>query len=111
MIRHVRFLLPLLLFDYCASAQQPAAKQEVPDNPAAHPAPRQPLPFSHKMHLGLGLACQQCHTNPDPGAQMTLPDGSTCRTCHTETPQTIPWVPVYQLTPGVTWTHRRHLRA
>jgi len=25
--------------------------------------------------------------------------------------QPIPWVRVYQVTPGVTWTHRKHLQA
>ncbi len=117
-----------LCFTSIATAQQPlAAKQEVPDNPAAHPAPAQPLPFSHKIHVARNLQCRVCHTNPDPGAQMTFPAVSTCMTCHnniaTDRPaiqklaefaksgQPIPWVRVYQVTPGVTWTHRKHLAA
>ncbi len=110
MIRPVG-LIALLLLAFCARAQQGAAKQEVPDNPAAHPAPPQPVPFSHKAHIAQGLACQQCHTNPDPGAQMTLPEVGTCTACHEAVNQTIPWVRVYQITPGVTWTHRKHLQA
>ncbi len=110
MIRPVG-LTALLLLAFCAGGQQPAAKQEVPDNLAAHPAPQQPIPFSHKAHIAMGLYCQQCHTNPDPGAQMTLPATATCMVCHQEIAQTIAWVRVYQLTPGVTWTHRKHLQA
>lgn len=120
----------LLLAGYDARAQQAprtAAKQEVLDNFAPHPAPEQPIPYSHKTHLALGLQCQMCHTNPDPGNQMTFPATSTCMTCHaniakdkpaivkltqfSKSQQPIPWVRVYQVTPGVTWTHRRHLQA
>jgi Class III cytochrome C family len=111
MIRPLGVAISVLVLALCARAQQGAAKQEVPDNLAAHPAPKQPIPFSHKMHFGLGLACQQCHINPDPGAQMTFPATSTCVTCHTTIADPIAWVRVYQLTPGVTWTHRRHLQA
>jgi hypothetical protein len=109
-MRPVR-LIALLLLAFCARAQQGTAKQEVPDNPAAHPAPQQPLPFSHKAHMAKGLKCEQCHINPDPGAQMTFPATSTCVRCHTTIADPIRWVRVYQLTPGVTWTHRRHLQA
>jgi len=109
------------------SAQQQPAKQEVPDNLADHAAPTQPLPYSHKTHVSRGLRCTQCHTNPDPGAQMTFPATTVCMGCHnnvakdrpaivklaefakSSTP--IPWVRVYQVTPGVTWTHRKHLQA
>ena len=101
----------VLLLAWCAVAQPPAAKQEVPDNISEHAAPQQPVPFSHKMHFAMGLGCQQCHTNPDPGAQMTFPAVATCMACHETIAQPIPWVRVYQLTPGVTWTHRKHLQA
>jgi hypothetical protein len=45
----------------------------VPANVTPRPAPEQPLPFSHKTHMTLGLVCQTCHTNPDPGTMMTFP--------------------------------------
>ena len=105
----------------------PAAKQLVPDNCGEHPAPAQPIPFRHKLHLSLGLQCKSCHTNPEPGKLMTFPATGTCMSCHRSvarnTPsirqladfaksgKTIPWVRVYVLTPGVTWTHRKHLEA
>lgn len=120
------------LFGFAARAQQPQqqgspAKLEVPDNIASHPAPMQPIPFSHKLHIANGLRCQNCHTNPDPGNQMTFPAASTCMTCHVtvakdrpsimklaeyaKSNEPIPWARVYQITPGVTWTHRAHLQA
>jgi len=122
-------LLMVLFLTLCARAQQPAAAatQEVPDNPSEHAAPEQPVPYSHKKHLAFGLKCQQCHTNPDPGAQMTFPVSTTCMMCHNtiakdrpaivkltelaKSSQPIPWVRVYRITPGVTWTHRKHLQA
>jgi Cytochrome c7 and related cytochrome c/Class III cytochrome C family len=121
-----------LFLSFAARAQQgaqqrPPAKQEVPNNIAPHPAPEQPIPFSHKLHVSGGVRCQTCHTNPDPGNQMTFPATSTCMMCHTtiakdrpaimklaefaKSNQPIPWVRVYQITPGVTWTHRAHLQA
>ncbi len=58
---------------------------------------------------------------------MTFPAVATCMGCHNtvakEKPaiikltelaksgQPIPWVRVYEVTPGVTWSHRRHLQA
>ena len=114
-----------------ARAQQPAAsaevKQEVPDNPVEHTPPEQPIPYSHKTHLALGLPCSTCHTNPASGIMMTFPATSTCMSCHisiatnkpaiqklaafSKSRQPIPWVRVYKVLPGVTWTHRKHLDA
>jgi hypothetical protein len=106
---------------------QPAARQEVPDNLAPHAALAQPLPFSHKTHVALKLQCQRCHTNPEPGQQMTFPATGTCMMCHNavakdkpaivklaefaKSGQAIPWARVYQVTAGVTWSHRKHLAA
>jgi hypothetical protein len=97
-------------------------------NPAPHAAPEQPLPYSHKTHVGsLALPCRLCHSNPAPGIQMTFPTTSTCMGCHAATvtdrpairklaeyarsTQPIPWVRVYKVLPGVTWSHRKHVDA
>jgi len=121
-------LLTAALAMVSAGAQQSTASTSpVAANPAPHPAPEQPLPYSHKVHVGLGLACQFCHTSPDPGAQMTFPATSTCMNCHAaiavdrpaikrlaeyaKSQQPIPWVRVYKVLPGITWTHRKHLEA
>jgi hypothetical protein len=122
----------LLCFAGVAQAQKAAAvhavtKPMVPDNPSPHPAPEQPIPYSHKQHLALGLECKECHTSPDPGKLMTIPQAETCLQCHVtiakEKPsiqklaefanskQPIPWVRVYQVLPGIEWVHRAHLDA
>ena len=121
--------ITLLAFSFIASgiAQQTVAdeKPAVPENVAPHTAPTQPLPYSHKTHLASGLVCQTCHTNPDPGSLMTYPATEMCMSCHlavatdntaiarlhafAESGQEIPWVRVYAITPGVTWSHRAHL--
>jgi hypothetical protein len=104
-----------------------STKRLVPDNPSPHPAPEQPIPYSHKQHLAFGLKCQECHTNPEPGRLMTFPETAKCMQCHVTiskdkpsiqkiaqyaaSNQQIPWVRVYKVIPGVTWTHRAHLSA
>jgi hypothetical protein len=96
--------------------------------PAANPAPpAQPIPYSHKTHLALGLKCQECHPNPEPGDRMTLPATSKCMACHVivakhrpaiqklaefaKSKQAIPWVRVYVVSGWVYWNHRSHLEA
>jgi hypothetical protein len=121
----------LLFVGARGSAQQAAPvksmKSEVPDNPSPHPAPEQPIPYSHKQHLAFGLACKDCHVNPEPGRLMTFPDTARCMQCHvtiakdkpsiqklaeySKSNQPIPWVRVYKVLPGVSWTHRAHLDA
>src|SRR5579863_8605816 len=56
--------------------------QDVHNTPVPSVPPVQPLPYSHKTHLALGLQCQGCHTNPDAAGLMTFPDTATCMKCH-----------------------------
>jgi len=104
-----------------------ATKQMVPDNPSEHTPPAQPIPYSHKTHLAVGLECKDCHANPEPGRLMTFPATSKCMQCHvtiaknkpaiqklagfSKSQKPIPWVRVYTVLPGVSWTHRAHLAA
>jgi hypothetical protein len=124
-------LLALFFVVSTSSAQKKApaqtVKQEVPDNPAPHPPPEQPIPYSHKTHLALGLTCPICHTNPDPGRLMTFPATEKCMACHvtvdkdkpaiqklaefSKSGTPIPWVRVYTVLNGVQWSHRKHLQA
>jgi hypothetical protein len=110
-----------------SAASEQAAKQMVPDNPSEHTPPVQPIPYSHKKHLSLGLDCKDCHTNPGPGKLMTFPETSKCMLCHVtvaknkpaiqklaayaKSKQAVPWVRVYAVLPGVAWNHRAHLEA
>ena len=125
-----RMIAPILaaLLCTCGIARgQQAAKRMVPDNPSPHPAPEQPLPYSHKQHLAFSLQCKDCHTNPDAGNLITFPPTSKCMQCHVtiakdkpaiqklatyaSSNEPIPWVRVYKVLPGVAWSHRPHLTA
>lgn len=109
------------------STPSPVAAQDVHDTPVPLAAPEQPLPYSHKAHLALGLECSLCHTNPDRGRLMTFPATATCMKCHDsfgknrpsiqklaaydKSKTAVPWVRVYSVLPGINWSHRRHLDA
>ncbi len=87
-------------------------------------AVEQPIPYSHKTHLTMGLKCNGCHTNPDPGEMMKFPAVATCMGCHnavkTDSPhiqklaaasqekKEIRWVRVYQIPGYVSFNHRLH---
>jgi hypothetical protein len=89
--------------------------------------PEQPIPYSHKTHVALGLKCASCHKNADPGDYMGLPAESLCMGCHlavkADSPhigklaaavrdkKPIPWVRVYQLPSYVFFSHRVHTEA
>ena len=90
--------------------------------------PIQPLPYSHRQHLELGLVeCTDCHINPEYGPLMTFPATDVCLSCHDSMPTSaatmqqleasqasgtpIPWVRVYQLADYVYWSHASHLAA
>ncbi len=46
--------------------------------------PEQPVPYSHKLHVGkLGLDCRYCHTGVDKGPVAGVPPTQTCMNCHT----------------------------
>jgi hypothetical protein len=108
-------------------ASEPLSQRIVPDNPMHPSGPVQPIPYSHKTHLVLGLTCEFCHTNPEPGKLMTYPATNKCMSCHTaiakdkpaiqklatfaKSQQPIPWVRIYTVLPGVNWAHRIHVQA
>src|SRR6266852_1438976 len=65
-----------------SAASEQVAKQMVSDNPSEHTPPVQPIPYSHKKHLSLGLDCKDCHTNPEPRKLMTFPGTGKFLLCH-----------------------------
>jgi hypothetical protein len=45
----------------------------------------QPVPFSHKHHVGeLGLDCRYCHASVETSPFASLPPTHTCMTCHSQ---------------------------
>lgn len=45
----------------------------------------QPVPFSHKHHVGeLGLDCRYCHNGVETSASAGLPATEVCMTCHSQ---------------------------
>ncbi len=92
------------------------------------PGPEQPIPFSHKLHVGgQNLKCATCHKNPDPGESMGLATAALCMQCHEEVKADSPaiqklasfakdkrelkWVRVYAIPSFVFFSHRVHLTA
>ena len=91
----------------------------------AAPGPEQPIAYSHKTHLSMGLKCKDCHENKDPGEIMGIPVTAKCMTCHQsirkDSPQiaklaefhaakrNVPWQRIYQLPGYVFFSHRTHL--
>lgn len=90
-------------------------------------APEQPIPYSHKLHVGMGLKCNECHTMPEPGEMMTFPVTSKCMSCHkavkkdspaiqklasfAESKRPVPWVRVWQIPSFVIFSHKSHIEA
>ncbi len=45
--------------------------------------PRQPVPYSHKLHVGeLGLDCRYCHAGVEVAAVASVPPTKVCMNCH-----------------------------
>lgn len=117
-----RRLTPLLALLLAGSV---ALGSQNPATPTS-PAPVQPIAYSHKKHVALGLECRTCHVNPAPGTLMTFPATSFCMTCHqavavdrpeiqklaayAKSGKPIPWVRVYKLADYVFWKHATHLQ-
>ena len=90
--------------------------------------PRQPIPYSHKLHAGdLGLDCRYCHSLVEVSTVANIPPTQTCMNCHklilpqsqrllpvreswaTKTP--IRWVRVHMLPEYAYFNHSAHLAA
>lgn len=92
------------------------------------PPPEQPIPYSHKKHVGeLKLQCNMCHPNKEPGETMGIPQASTCMQCHTsvktdspiiqklaehaKSNRAVQWRRVYEIPAYVYFSHKAHLDA
>jgi hypothetical protein len=92
-------------------------------------APEQPIPFSHKFHVGeLKMECQFCHWTVTKAAFAAIPEVETCMGCHQQLvgkqsePLTklkeywnkgepIPWEKVHVMPDHVRFNHKRHVKA
>jgi hypothetical protein len=96
-------------------------------------APRQPIEFDHWQHVtkeeGPQLECTFCHENTDKSRYATVPNVSTCMSCHesvksdspeieklaatAERGEQPPWQRVYWIesSANVFFTHKPHIRA
>jgi hypothetical protein len=91
--------------------------------------PDQPIEFTHKLHVGLGIQCLYCHPGALRGPSPGLPTQTKCWGCHQQMEKTftseklavlvdyvqnkrpIEWVPVAQVPDFVHFTHRPHIAA
>jgi len=91
--------------------------------------PVQPIAYTHKVHLGNGMQCTDCHVGVDQGPDARIPSVNFCMTCHqviaTDKPEIkklaaykargedIPWQRVYGFEPEahVKFNHAPHIRA
>src|SRR5882672_5297140 len=97
--------------------------------------PEQPIQFTHKVHVGLGIPCLYCHPGAWRQASAGLPTEQKCWACHgqltkykdvpvaqwpaelqklagyVERKEPINWVPVYQVPDFVHFNHRPHIAA
>jgi len=115
------------LFVLVVQAWTQNASQKTPDAPVSKAPIEQPVPFSHKQHIGFDMKCSACHSNPEPGDRMTFPSSEKCMECHrtvakdkpairrlaefAKRTQPVPWVRVYVVSAWVFWNHRSHLEA
>jgi len=92
-------------------------------------APKQPIPFSHKQHVGeYNIECGYCHTGVYKGKQAGIPSVNICMNCHNsikkgprfgdeaikqvitawETNAPIKWVRVHNLPDLAYFNHSQH---
>ncbi len=88
--------------------------------------PVQPVPFSHKIHVGqLGLDCRYCHSFVEVAAHSNIPNTQTCMNCHSQvqkenpklkpvhdswaTGKPIDWVQIHKTPDYVYFNHSVHV--
>lgn len=88
--------------------------------------PKQPLPYSHKLHAGeLGIDCRYCHNTVEQTSHASIPPTQTCMNCHKQiradsdkllpvresytTGMPIEWIRVHDLPDYVYFNHSAHV--
>ena len=103
-----------------------ATINESPYITAVGVARSQPVPFSHKHHVGeAGIDCRYCHTSVEESSFAGIPPTKTCMNCHAQiwsdspalepvresfrTDQSIQWTRVHNLPGFVYFDHSIHI--
>lgn len=80
-----RIILTSVLIAPLAIVGLHAALMNTPHFTGQENTPRQPVPFSHKHHVGeLGLDCRFCHTAVETSARAGVPATHVCMECHSQ---------------------------
>ena len=91
-------------------------------------APEQPVPYSHRVHVGeLGLDCRYCHSTVEDAAHAAVPPATTCMNCHASIKSDAPslepirnavdkgeplaWMRVHDLPDFVYFDHSAHVNS
>lgn len=91
-------------------------------------APEQPIPYSHKLHVGeMGMDCRYCHSYVEVSSEANIPPTQTCMNCHKlvgkdlasleplrqslAKNRPVEWVRVHHLGEYAYFSHQPHLRA
>lgn len=89
-------------------------------------SPEQPVPYSHKIHIGkLGMDCMYCHNQVTESRHANIPATQTCMNCHNqiltdsenlelvreswETGESIEWTRVHMLPDYAYFNHAAHV--
>ncbi len=85
----------------------------------------QPVPFSHKHHVNMGIDCRYCHTSVEKSSFANIPPTQTCMNCHNimwkesdmlepvreswRTGKSLEWTRVHDLPDFVYFNHSIHV--
>lgn len=117
-------LLAWTLLRGIAAGQAPV--YEAPPEDLPRILEEQPVPFDHRLHAALALACSDCHPGATRRERAGLPDRDRCMLCHgtvaADRPAVkrlaafpegsrIPWVRAYRVPDFVFFSHAEHAAA
>ncbi|NKB25742.1 MAG: cytochrome C [Kiritimatiellae bacterium] len=90
-----------------------------------HRPKEQPVPFSHKHHVNMGIDCRYCHTTVEESASANIPSTRICMNCHStiwkdspmlepvreswQTGKSLEWNRVHDLPDFVYFNHSIHI--
>ncbi len=119
-------LMLFVSFGITSSGQTPLVYKGKPEQLPREVAP-QPIPFSHKRHVSVGISCKGCHLGADSSERAGLPAVQKCMLCHSSIKaesasiqklatmagedRDPAWVRVYQLPDFVFFSHANHSAA